>query len=404
MGIEFATLSLAKKYTDEKLEKAEIGNTIIDVVELPTENINEQAFYRLVTAKVVFNREDCTKYNFLGYCVDGLPEVGIPATNLDMSILNVYYNIQDSVAYGYIEDTLSAALGIPVGWYDIGLLMTTAGQSWGGVIMDISDDPSDGATRVLLNYDYYVYKNEWVKHIFAYEKAPKFDITWDGDMTGRTVIDMSTLGYDAGTYFVKVSDEILSTDDVIGGTYEHKMDEDSYTTNSDIDEYSLNTEQFPGAFTISDVIVVVQDEETLATALNVPAGFITNGVYYLLVENSNRTIRLTTPAKVTKIDGHYLNIQDDESIFHTVAFTGDYNSLMNLPTIYHDVIQYNTTQSLSSTQKSRARTNIDVYSKSEVDTKIANGGGSADLSAYSTTVEVQNMISNAIGSAIGGSY
>ena len=55
----------------------------------------------------------------------------------------------------------------------------------------------------------------------------------------------------------------------------------------------------------------------------------------------------------------------------------------------------------------------DVYTKSEVDTKIANSGGNIDLSVYAKksdlsdyakTTDVQSMIAEAIGSAIGGGY
>mgnify|MGYP003315447060 FL=1 len=81
------------------------SEAIIDVVELPTENINEDVFYRLLTGTFVFNQY--TQNGYTVYCVDGLPEVGEPATNAEGSTLTAYYNTQDDELYGYADAMLS---------------------------------------------------------------------------------------------------------------------------------------------------------------------------------------------------------------------------------------------------------------------------------------------------------
>ena len=397
---EYVTTTVVEK-TNEVINKVK---SIIDVVELPTEDIQEDVFYRLIRASLMF--DITTTDDFTCYCVENLPETGLPAMNASQTNGNIYYNLSDGVGYGYIDETLSAGMSIPVGWYDGATLLGALGYTYNGVITDISDAKVDDSFRLLLSYDYYVYKNEWTKLIFAYEKPPKFDITWDGDMTDRTVIDMSLLGYAEGTYFVKVSDEVLSTDDVIGGTYKFYSARTDEYYEYEVEEHEINTTAYPGAFTVSEWVVNVQSAEELCTALGVPVGYITNGVYYLK-DNDYQFVRLATQKRVTRIDSEYLDvnyIDPDNTNLSAVAFSGSWYDVTNKPSIYTDVVQYNTTQSLSSTQKSRARTNIDVYSKSEVDNKISNIDVDVDLTDYAKTSEVQALINAAIGTAIGGSY
>ena len=164
---------------------------IIDVCELPTENISESNFYRLVTAKFV--NAYTTIYGWICHCVDGLPEVGEPVST-DMVNITAYYNTQDGEVYGYADSNISATGGIPVGWYPIGTLAQAFNISWGGVITDAKDG-NGTSNYVLLKYDFYVYKNEWLPFIhFAYEKMPEFDIQWDGVIGDRLALDISALG------------------------------------------------------------------------------------------------------------------------------------------------------------------------------------------------------------------
>ena len=379
-GVNGAQYMWTKLINEDLLNSKNNDYKVIqDVVELPTEGIREDIIYRLLTAKVCMGSYIMADESKC-YCVESLPETGLPVMNAEMSEMTVYYNISDGTAYGYVDETLSAAISVPVGWYDDATLIGAFGSVSNGVVTDIYDLKDDDSFRLLLSYDYYVYKHEWTKLVFAYEKPPKFDIAWDGDMTGRTVIDMSMLGYDVGTYFVKVSDEVLNIDDMIGGTCKCYYAEENYTSDFEIFEENIDTTAYPGAFTINGWVVVVHSEEELCAALGAPAGFITNGIYYLSVEGLHRVVRLNTPKKITKIDGAYVNI--DNLGLAAVAFNGDFYSLHNRPSIYTDVVRFTTNQSLSLNNKSIARNNIDVYSKSEV----------------------QTLINTAIGNAIGGSY
>jgi hypothetical protein len=138
------------------------GKAIIDVVALPTEDINEDVFYRLLTGTFVYNQY--VENGYTVYCVEGLPEVGEPVTP-DMVNVIAYYNVQDGDVYGYIDDNLSSATGVPAGWYTLAMLAPSFGVEWSGIITDILDDPGDASLRILLEYVIYSYKDgKWTSN------------------------------------------------------------------------------------------------------------------------------------------------------------------------------------------------------------------------------------------------
>ena len=164
---------MAKKLATEEYVRSAIGSVgsgeggsgaaIIDVVELPTGYVNEQAFYRVLSGSLVYNQHLQNAYTI--YCVETLPETGLPATNVDQTEGNVYYNVADGAAYGYVDDMLSAALSVPSGWYPAATLLGALGFEYAGVITNIIDDPMDGKFRLLLEYVVYSYKNDnWTSH------------------------------------------------------------------------------------------------------------------------------------------------------------------------------------------------------------------------------------------------
>lgn len=313
------------------------GAGIIDVVELPTEDIDENVFYRLIIGKFVSNYY----YNIDGwtcYCVNGLPSIGEPVS-IDMVNITGYYNAQDGEVYGYADSNISAVGGIPVGWYPINVLAQAFEVSWGGVITD-ADDVDDSA-KLLLGYDYYAYKNEWIKHIFAYEKHPKFDITWDGVIGDKFALDLTPLGY-TDCYYVKMNDEVLSYDSLIGTRICQASEDSGVFYDEIVSTDKIDTSMYSGATVISEAVVIVHSADDLNAALGLPTGYITNGTYFVYVGGTDvvYTNRFTAPRRITKIDGKYLDLSD-----------------------------------------------VNV-----------------DLSAYSTTSQVNTMIANAIGDAIGGSY
>ena len=92
----------------------------------------------------------------------------------------------------------------------------------------------------------------------------------------------------------------------------------------------------------------------------------------LTQENQSADAKIVGDALTSKQDaGDYALRRDIENLA-PVATSGDYNDLNNLPTVYEDVVRYNSIQGLGASSKEVARKNIDVYSTSEVDGKIAN--------------------------------
>ena len=130
---------------------------IIDVAELPTENINENIFYRLLNAQWVVYGE---KYNkFKCYCVETRPEVGQPVT-LDWERITTYYDKSDGGVYGYIPDWIATQYEEMVeGWHNVDLLFPFVGINYGGVITDIADSVDSGDFKLLLGSTLYTCKD-----------------------------------------------------------------------------------------------------------------------------------------------------------------------------------------------------------------------------------------------------
>lgn len=279
------------------------GSAIIDVVELPTENINEQALYRVLKAQFVFN--GTVIYDYQCYCVASLPEVGEVVTDASISFLIGYYNMTDNEVYGYVDEALGSGLGVPAGWYPFSMLASAGGVLWGEVITDIEDIALGDTLYLLLSYDYYTYKDEWTKMVFASEKSPKFDIKWDGVIGDRVALDMSQFGHASGLYFVKVSDDISSLDNIVGGSY-FVIDSDAGSGLHMISEYSIDSEQIPGADVIDSYIIIVYDSDALSAALGIPAGIYTNGVYFWYYEGVGYVKNFTSVPRITPIEIRYL--------------------------------------------------------------------------------------------------
>ena len=135
------------------------GEAIIDVVELPTGNIDDNVFYRLLSGTFYYNGTPQSKWTC--YVVETLPSSGEPVT-MDMVHVLLYYAIDTGAVSGYINSMLSGAVGVPVGWYPVEVLGQAFGLAWGGIIWNETDDPIDGANRLYLYYALYQYANSWV--------------------------------------------------------------------------------------------------------------------------------------------------------------------------------------------------------------------------------------------------
>lgn len=141
----------------------------------------------------------------------------------------------------------------------------------------------------------------FVKNRTHYEYQA-FDICWDGDKTGKFALDMSMLGYSQGMYFVKVSDSVLSAEEVIGATAEN-VGLDSFTVTEDM----IDMASFPGAMSVNNNVISVQDQSMLNAALGTPDGYITNGTYFYMHEAYGEYVaRFVAKPDVVKIPERFL--------------------------------------------------------------------------------------------------
>lgn len=233
-----------------------------------------------------------------------------------------------------------------------------------------------------------------IKNRPFYITDPKYNIQWDGVVGDKFNLDLSLLG-NSGWYLVKVSDNVITSEELIGGSL-------ALLGNShgdEIFEESLDLNTYPGAIAIyGGTAVIVHDSDSTNAALGLPSGYITNGTYFSYsppAEHAAYTSSLVGPTEIVKIDYKFIPdvIVYDGGVRRETNMFDPKNDIV----IYQDAVRYSN-QNYSEKSKQQARTNIDVYSKSEVDTKIANSSGGI------TEDQVQSMIAEAIGIAIGSAY
>ena len=135
------------------------SEAIIDVIELPTENIDTNRFYRVPTGTFYTGIDNLP---WVCNVVETLPSEGVcalpdPNNVLDMTL---YYETTTKSSWGYVDETLSATLEIDVGWYPAEAVASLLGLSWGGIIYDENAIPSDSLS-LLIEYELYQYKDYW---------------------------------------------------------------------------------------------------------------------------------------------------------------------------------------------------------------------------------------------------
>lgn len=130
------------------------GASIIYATELPS--TPQQAIY-VVTQDEVVKVELTDGYHILedAYCeiVDTLPEVGHAGLDLLTSALYCYYLATDGELYGYVDATLEAAGGVPVGWYPVAPLFEAVGINYAGKITSMSEVTDETATYALITIE-----------------------------------------------------------------------------------------------------------------------------------------------------------------------------------------------------------------------------------------------------------
>lgn len=118
----------------------------------------------------------------------------------------------------------------------------------------------------------------------------------------------------------------------------------------------------------------------------------------------NRPFYTDDNGKIIKLDKKFIDLPDGiitEDDLAPVATSGSYNDLSDTPTIYTDAVRYNTSQSLTASQKTRARTNIGAGTSSfsgsyndltnkptihDVDATLSIEGDAADAKAVGDAV------------------
>jgi hypothetical protein len=174
-------------YDDEEGRRIKVeelqggGQAIIDVEVLPTENINEQAFYRVQTTQLVNAALESEGYPTNVIVVPEKPETGVSAINIETGEITGYLDLSDNKLYGYVDDTLRAIMlnqgltefvldtYIINGWAElhhlVEMLFTLSEPrgliSWGGIIQSPDEAIDETTLYVLLGLGLFHYKDGW---------------------------------------------------------------------------------------------------------------------------------------------------------------------------------------------------------------------------------------------------
>lgn len=165
------------------------------------------------------------------------------------------------------------------------------------------------------------------------ESSPAFDITWDGDMAGHDNF-LSEENY----YFVKVSDEVYTKEQLLNSTMYYSDGHDYTPTEEDIvvvDEV--------GFINLDDIFVIFSAEAFIG-ATGFPEGSVSNGVWFgkYTGEGAYYVNRFVASPIIKTLDNKYLDLEgyakteDLEGFAKTedlsaVATSGSYNDLDDRP-------------------------------------------------------------------------
>lgn len=157
------------RYKNGSWQNVEAGsgsNAIIDVDSLPSENINEKAFYRVTEFNVstlFYGMVNMLDKPVTVHVVDTLPTAGESAVQGDLanpSSYVIYYQKSDNSCYSWAP----AALGVPTDmWLPAENLLAMNGVSYGGVITSAEEaiDTTTFYVLVKISTKLYHYKDGW---------------------------------------------------------------------------------------------------------------------------------------------------------------------------------------------------------------------------------------------------
>ena len=140
-------LAEAQRYTDNAIANIDLPESdsaaIIDVVELPTTDINEKVLYRVL--KPVFVQNQWEVANWQCKVVANRNEVTNPIyVQPTEGIVVAYYDLSDGESYGWVGE-----------WIALGLIATQFGLTYKDTITDMAQNPIDDSYNLLLEYKLY---------------------------------------------------------------------------------------------------------------------------------------------------------------------------------------------------------------------------------------------------------
>ena len=174
------------------------NTSVIDVIDLPTENINTKATYRLLTGTLYLNgliRNDCNciMVQWGNNSTNNRPNEGLPLiigeySSLSNTGFNIYYNMDNDSLWGYFDDTslnsiykyidnnyqslvartlktIITNLVRSSRWISLSNILSSGVQSyislhWGGIVGEIS-----GTMLATMNYLYLLLRTETYGYI-----------------------------------------------------------------------------------------------------------------------------------------------------------------------------------------------------------------------------------------------
>lgn len=126
------------------------GASIVDVTELPTEDIREDVFYLVRGATFYFGGEKAPFATC--HWVNTLPATGEPATDANMSQIVMYYEADTDTVSGFVPAELAVAFGLEEGWHPAETLFQVANMPYGGIVEDLSEMEYSHALYLYVEY------------------------------------------------------------------------------------------------------------------------------------------------------------------------------------------------------------------------------------------------------------
>jgi hypothetical protein len=206
------------------------------------------------------------------------------------------------------QSLLNAALGLPDGYITNGIYFMSMS---GAVYVSKLTDSNAKVVKIDKKFLPDAVQPDWnqndesqpdyVKNRPFYEVPTNYEITWDGDMEGRTVFDLSVVGAD-GAYLVKVSDRVYTKEELVWRRF---LDSDGYVSTINQDSF---IEAAPGSFMESGFsFAVVNSADEFNAAVGAPDGYFTNGTYFLAVPSTGIYVSaIYTDGRLVKLEEKYL--------------------------------------------------------------------------------------------------